>query len=571
MVRTARCRALARPLRSLAILLVVGVWMGTAAAAEVDAWLTRSTTTGDQPVELIIETTGSPQGRPDLSVLDAGFRIVDRRTSSSVTVLNGQRSERYRLVLSLLPLRTGELTIPPIAVGELATAPLSLTVTPARQGETRAPPGVAEGPAGASPTPGAKAQAFLEAQLDDAEAWVEEQVVLSARVMSRGALDDARLHDPEADGARVLPLGEERTTEVRDGQSWQVYERRYALFPGRPGRLEIAPLRFEARSLTGTGPGQSLRALSKALTVDVRSRPVLPSGVSWLPARAVRLTETGDDKRERPLGEPWQRVVTVTAEGLMGEALPALGLNAPFELNARSDAPQVWDERTRDGVIGHRRERIWLTAREPGRYTLPAVRLPWWDTNRGELRYAVLPARAVEVPGRGAGEPEAARAAEDAEVERPEQPSGAQAAGPWPWVAALLALLLVAVFLGRARTHRRAAPEPTPASRKAPAAEPPRDARAEAIAAVRSAYRRAHAAAAREALLAWARQQWPKDPPGNLSRLSIRCPEPLRGQIVLLEKAFFSPEPLPWDQEAVWEGLEAFASPAEQPDPRGSG
>lgn len=576
MVRTAVTCALARAFSVLVILLGLAGWAGMAVATEVDARLSQSTAARGQFVELIIETSGGPRGHTDLSVLEKDFRIVDRRTSSSVNVLNGQRSERHRLVLRLLPRRSGELTVPPIPVGEMRTAPLSLTVTPASQGESLALPRVTDAPAGAriGPVPAAERQALIEAELDAERASVEEQVLLGVRVLSRDVLADARLHDPEPEGARVLPLGEERTSEVRDGQLWQVYERRYALFPQRSGPLEIAPLLFESRPPAGTGLRQPIRALSQALTLDVGPRPVLPAGVSWLPARSVRLTETGDADPRRRLDERWQRIVTVTAEGRRGQDLPALGLNAPFELDVHAESPQVWDERTRDGVVGHRRERIWLKAREPGRYTLPQVRLPWWDTANDALRYAVLPARTVDVNGREASGEAGATEDEGADVARQTQPAGTWAVpASWSWLAALVAVLLVAVFVGRALAHREARrlPAPAPAPADASASEPSADARAEAIAAVRGAYRNGNARAAREALLAWAHQQWPSDPPGNLTRLSVRCPEPLRRQIVLLEKAFFSPEPLPWDREAVWEGLEAFASPAPQPDSPRSG
>jgi hypothetical protein len=86
------------------------------------------------------------------------------------------------------------------------------------------------------------------------------------------------------------------------------------------------------------------------------------------------------------------------------------------------------------------------------------------------------------------------------------------------------------------------------------------------IDAVRTAYGLGNAGAAREALLAWAGKALPEQRPSNLARLAQRCPEPLRGQILSLEEAFFSPSPVAWDKEPIWEGLRGFVpAPPEEP------
>jgi hypothetical protein len=87
-----------------------------------------------------------------------------------------------------------------------------------------------------------------------------------------------------------------------------------------------------------------------------------------------------------------------------------------------------------------------------------------------------------------------------------------------------------------------------------------------AIDAVRSAYRAGDAGAARDALLAWAALALPEEKPSNLARLAQRCQQPLNNQILLLERAFFSPESIDWEQQPVWMGLKNFApAPREEP------
>jgi hypothetical protein len=88
----------------------------------------------------------------------------------------------------------------------------------------------------------------------------------------------------------------------------------------------------------------------------------------------------------------------------------------------------------------------------------------------------------------------------------------------------------------------------------------------DAIAEVRRAYEAGSAGEARNALLAWAGLVLPASPPSNLARLAQRCREPLRGEILTLEQAFFSPKPLSWDRLPVWERLAGFEPlPEEEP------
>ena len=89
---------------------------------------------------------------------------------------------------------------------------------------------------------------------------------------------------------------------------------------------------------------------------------------------------------------------------------------------------------------------------------------------------------------------------------------------------------------------------------------------AAAITAVRLAYENTDAATARDALLTWAMAVFRERPPANLAQLARRCREPLRSEILLLEQAFFSPQPLDWNRYRVWEQLPDFDPlPPEEP------
>jgi hypothetical protein len=125
-------------------------------------------------------------------------------------------------------------------------------------------------------------------------------------------------------------------------------------------------------------------------------------------------------------------------------------------------------------------------------------------------------------------------------------------------------------WAGRRRPRRAGGAAPpateswqaTPTQRRLEPADPV----AKAIDDVRKAYESGEAGPAREALLAWAALALPEQPPGNLALLAKRCKEPLRGEILLLEQAFFSPRPVHWERRRVWDRLAGFEPlPPEEP------
>ena len=271
----------------------------------------------------------------------------------------------------------------------------------------------------------------------------------------------------------------------------------------------------------------------------------------------------------------------------MSQDLPALGLQVPYQLAEQREEPQLWDERRPDGVIGNRQEVFVLRAQEPGQYRLPPVSLDWWDTATGRWETAAIPARDLVVSKASevaAGQPssvgsppqrQSARSDEAApSVEafaKPPQAMGDESAGtsnPWIWIALTLALAWTATIAAWWRGRRRgaAAIAPAPSAASAPPQVEETDPLQCQIDAVRAAYQTGDAGAAREALLAWAERILPDRTPSNLARLAERCPQPLRDQILLLERAFFSPMSVPWDKQPVWEGLVGFVpAPPEEP------
>ena len=65
------------------------------------------------------------------------------------------------------------------------------------------------------------------------------------------------------------------------------------------------------------------------------------------------------------------------------------------------DQPVISDSETPTGLQGMRVDSVAVVPTKAGHYRIPELRIPWWDTRSNELRYAVLPARELDISGTG--------------------------------------------------------------------------------------------------------------------------------------------------------------------------
>ncbi len=572
-----------KPLRAHAWTLaaVAWAWLGlvtAAKAATLDARLSVDAVAAGQPVVLTLVSDAPLPAAPELSPLAQSFRILGQRRAETVSTVNGRHQARHELVLTLVPRRTGALTVPPLAIGDMVSPALALTVAAATNPQAQLLPAPAR--ARQPPAEPATQEIRATAEISPRRAVLGQELVLTVRASSADGAPVGRLLRPRAAGASMLPLGSRR---AQGAEGRHLFEQRYALFPQRIGRLQVTELGFDAWRPAGGAP---VRHRVEPLGVTVTAPPPETDASTWLPARRVTLTEAGPSAVRIAPGQGIERMLTLRAEGRMAEDLPTIPVEIPFQLRVRDDPPRLWNERTPDGVVGYRAERILISAAEPGRFVLPGPSIDWWDTAASTMRRAALPDWTLTVASFASADrrPAARWGRDQGQVEPPEEetrdPAGADPAaaggrGPaiarssgWPMALAvaigLPALALLAWRALRARSRRRHPPqEPT-----APLPMPQQEAASahaavEAlIAAVRDGYAAVDAHAARAALLAWAAWRWPEAPPRNLSQLVLRVEPPLRDDLKLLDAAFYGPGHGDWAARPVPDRLAALRAGA---------
>ena len=90
--------------------------------------------------------------------------------------------------------------------------------------------------------------------MDSPAPYIGQQDVYTLKLFYAGSLTGGQLGDPQADAAQVIHLnGDTRYQTTRNGQTYQVVERHYALVPERNGRIVVRGPTFMGQMLSGGG------------------------------------------------------------------------------------------------------------------------------------------------------------------------------------------------------------------------------------------------------------------------------------------------------------------------------
>jgi len=578
---------------------LVAMTLGVEAlAAGLVARLDRSRVVEGDAVVLTLAASGDSSGLPDLTPLQKDFDLLNQSQSTHMQIINGRSSSGREWQLTLMPKRSGKIEIPAIAFAGGASRPLTLEVVPVAQAAKQGMP----------------RPVLVEVDAEPRQPYVQQKVVYTVRALFGVPLSAApSLSEPEVANAIVQRLGEEKRYETqRNGQPYQVLERRYAILPQYSGELTIVAPVLNARVQEPGQRGNSLRdrffgrdpfgglgGLSaqtrpvhlrgEALTLAVQPQPA-GTPTPWLPAESLAVNETWSaNPPVFRVGEPVTRTIAITAQGLAGEQLPELDLAGIPGMKVYPDKSHAETRPDQDTLVSQKVLSAALVPSQAGDLTLPEIRIDWWDTASKQMQVAHLPARAVRVlPGEagatsggqaGAAMPRPAPSPVDRVAPRPATPSVAAAGGGdqggwptsiWPWIALLLGLGW-AVSTGLWLRGRRATPvqavQAAPAAVTPPA---PRSARSSLVL-VERACRKNDPRTVRQTLLEWAQAHWPDTPPRGLQGIAERLGGEAAAVLQDIDRRLYAGETGGWDGTAAWRQLGPALGKAGRAAARGAG
>lgn len=512
-------------------------------AASLQATVDRNTISENDTVQLTL-TLRDYDGpiNPDLTILEGLFDLLGTHQSSQMSIVNGRIDASKQVQITLAPKQAGTLVIPAIEIGQLQSQPIPLQVVKANRSQTDQ-----------------IGELKLEAEVDITAPYVQQQVILTVRLIHSINLSEGSLPDPEISGVEIYKLGDDKSYQTQqNGRRLGVIERRYAILPQQSGAIEIPSILFrgrsQARSQGGFGglfgnpfnQGRQLQTRSEAITLEVKQHPQHNSGIPWLPASAVTLlAEWSTQQSQFRVGEPITRTLTLQAHGLSANQLPELSLPTQGNFKVYPDQPQLTTDTTSQGVLGTRIEKYAVVPTQTGSITLPAINLTWWNSEQNALEVIKIPAETIEVLA--ATQVSSTSALLPSSSQQTVTTTATDKTALWPWQIAVLLLSLAwlstlgLLWCQMKRRTEHKAPKSLCSRPEKPS-----------LKAIQHACQANDPNRTRDALLLWSKQRWPQHTPISLIDLAEQLDEPSAQQQLLELDGLLYREHQHWDGAKCW-------------------
>lgn len=539
------------------ILFLLLVQTALAGAAPIKVDVDRQTVSLNESFQIVFSTNEEPDANPDFSPLEKNFEIINKNQGHSSSWINGVSSTLIQWTFDVMAKHAGSVTIPALHFGKETSPEKTIVVT-----EGNRQPDAADN----------DAELFLEVEAIPTKAFIQSQVLYTLRFFRRVNIAEASLKDPELNDAVVTKLGDDRNyrTQIK-GVDYEVTERNYAIFPQKSGQITIPALTLTAAVLVddqssfsgifGARNTRTERVSSKPMTLTVLPAPATFKG-HWLAAEQLELKQQwSGDVQHMNVGEPLTRTLTLTAKGTTVGQLPKLyQATGSDDLKSYPDQPRLEEQKSPQGVVALREEKIAFIPSKAGIYTLPALEIPWFNVHSRQMETAKIPAVMVTATGVGkVAEPNSAVPV-DKTVEKPVDKTAVinspKAAAPglsvannsfWQGLAAFFALgwLATGLFLFR----RRSGIEKQSMNLSANATESDDK---NNVASLKKACANNDAIAAKQALMAWGRDKYNANTLGAIAEF---CDVRLRNEILGLNQILYGQHAQEWDGKKLFQAF----------------
>jgi hypothetical protein len=384
------------------MLLAVRAFANVSVTASVD----RNRLALGETVAFTIAIQGSQQaGSPAIPRVD-GLTFNGPSMNQSVSWSNGKVSQTINLVYQVTPTRTGELTIPAVAV-EIAgqtyqTQPIRLAV------EKNAV------------SPELNKQAFVQAQMPSRELYLGQTIPVDVRVYVRGDVPLTGFggynYDAAGLGYRHLPNLKQGTQTI-NGEGFRVFIIEGAITPGRTGTLAFGPCVVQgqiavqqprrARGLDSIidqffnqTEARPLPLTLEPVAVEVRPLPVAGRPADFSGAIGQWNLAVTAKPAEVAVGDPITLTIKISGTGNI-DLVPTPKLAGLDEFKTYD--PTIKTTKNDLNTAGERVIQQVLIARDTNVKQLPEVRLSYFDPVAKAYKVAVQPPLPVVVKASASG------------------------------------------------------------------------------------------------------------------------------------------------------------------------
>ncbi|WP_108946235.1 BatD family protein [Shewanella halifaxensis] len=387
---------------------------------------------GETLVLTVIADDDLNSGKLDTSGLLKDFIVGRTSISRSKKIMNFDASNETRWQVLLSPKSAGNILIPAFTIDGVSSNPISLSVLKAGS------------------QPQQMQNIFMRASLSNDEAYVGQMLTYTVKLYLALELQRGVLNAPDLSGAQIKQLGEDSdSTEIVNGRRYRVIERNYSIIADQAGELNIVGASFAGdvlvqsrRSGAMFSFNESKPTQTKAPDIKVHIKPI-PADYhgEWLVSDLVVLKEDWPDTAvEYNIGDPITRTITLLASNTDETSLPEINLATPTALKTYPEKAQRNTFLRDNQMVAQLTQTTAIVATSGGTYTLPEVKVPWWNPHLNKQQFATLPARTITIKG--------AVAAEPSQQATPQQAAATTTtAGFWPWLSLIFAILWLVTLM----------------------------------------------------------------------------------------------------------------------------
>jgi len=527
--------------------------------AEISVSVDRNPVVADESFQLIFDSNQKVDAEPDFTPLNKSFTVLNTGRRSNTQIINGDIKRSQQWILTVIANKTGVLEIPSIRFGKELSKPSQIKVVTS-----------------ASPVVGNKTDdIFIDVEVDTKTPYVQAQIIYTAKLYRAVQTNNATLTDPEISGGQAVinKLGEDKSFETRiKGKLYVVIQRQFAIFPQSSGVLKIEPLVFQGQTGSnnifgfdpfGPQPKTSVKR-SDSIELDVKPIPDSFTGDTWLPTSQLNIQEQWSvDPGKLKQGEATTRTLTLIANGLASSHLPTVDNPLPDKLKQYPDQPELEETNDENGFTGIRREKMAIIPTEAGDTVLPAIKIPWWNTETDKLEVAELPERTIHVDASAAMTQTApvenvqqqkeekevvSSVGEDKEKDLINVAEPVEDQTPWKWISLLLFILwLITLFVFWKSKRKTAFADDHSAAELS---------NRRYLKQLKQACVANDPAATKQALLDWARNKWPDKNINSIDAIKIFCDKELQLNINELNASLYGKSEFQWDGAAFLKSFE---------------
>ncbi len=384
----------------LILISIISAMPVSANAIEVQALVDKQQITLEDTIFLRVEVKGS-KAQVDLSGV-TDFKVMPRGSSSLTQITNGRMEKKITYQYILSPLRKGTLTIPPIKAEhkgvQAFTQPITITVSTAQI------------------DPEEQKELFVRASATPSQLVVGQQSVFSLEFLTSRNLTTVGFESlPGFSGISAKPFENETSyTRTLNGIPYQVTRVDYLIVPQASGDITIAPAvlvanviiksdaapRFDSffnDSFFNTRQTKPVRVIANPVTLSVAPLPpytgdgVFSGLIGTFDIKAVA------DNTTLTVGDSMTLSIRISGTGNVMDAGAPVLLLPEKDFKVYDDNPAESIRLTSEGYTGYKEFKRAVVPVAPGRYTLGAVQLTYFDVALNQYNTLSTQPIAIEV------------------------------------------------------------------------------------------------------------------------------------------------------------------------------